>query len=466
MQNVTAPRVAVLGLTLSYYAERLPSLMGTLQRQLSQFTATLAGRADIVLTVLCSQEKAVQQAVHRAELEGVDALLLIPLSYTASMMTVPTLERTRLPVIIWNTQEAQEIRADYDITALLHNHVPQGTQDLTSVLRQRGRAFGMESGHYADAGALQGLADWLCAARALTAARQLHVGLLGEPFTGMGDFLGDASLIAMQWGPQVAKLCAKDFVRLCAEAPSATLRDMEDADRRQFDVSPNVDAATFENSLRGEWALRRMVAEYGLGAFTMNFAALMEEPGCHCLPLYGVNKLMLDGLGYAGEGDFGGAALVAQLRSLCGISNFTEIYTVDYRSNRMMMTHMQECNPALARKDRKIRLVRKEFWTQGTGDYVGMHFTLEPGPVTLVGLTMEPDGRFRYVVYETRIQDIPPCPNFDIPHWVVALDEPVGEVLTRYSLAGGPHHLAATLGHQAEAIRRLAHLQSFAFAQV
>jgi len=45
------------------------------------------------------------------------------------------------------------------------------------------------------------------------------------------------------------------------------------------------------------------------------------------------------------------------MRQLCGEANFTEIYTVDYLQNRMMMTHMQECNLALARKDRKIRLV-------------------------------------------------------------------------------------------------------------
>lgn len=50
----------------------------------------------------------------------------------------------------------------------------------------------------------------------------------------------------------------------------------------------------------------------------------------------------------------------------------------------------QECNPALARQDRKIRLVKKEFWAPGIQPYAGMLFTLEPGPVTLTSLCVGP----------------------------------------------------------------------------
>jgi L-arabinose isomerase len=184
------------------------------------------------------------------------------------------------------------------------------------------------------------------------------------------------------------------------------------------------------------------------------------------MPFLGINKMMAEGLGYAGEGNVTVAAHMAQMRALCGSATFTEIYTVDYAADRMMMTHMQECNPALARRDRKVRLVRKEFWAPGVRPYAGMHFTLEPGSVTLTNITTGPGGEFRYIAHECEILDRAPLPRFDAPHWIVQLDRPVGEFLTRYSLAGGTHHLVAAPGRRAEALRKLAHLQGFAFAWI
>ena len=100
------------------------------------------------------------------------------------------------------------------------------------------------------------------------------------------------------------------------------------------------------------------------------------------------------------------------------------------------------------------------------GPYVGMHFTLEPGPVTLTNITEDAGGRFGYIACETSIADMAPFENFDIPHWMVELEGPVGDFLTRYSMAGGTHHLIAAPGHQAAALRKLAHLQGFDFIVV
>jgi len=54
---------------------------------------------------------------------------------------------------------------------------------------------------------------------------------------------------------------------------------------------------------------------------------------------------------------------------------------------------------------------------------------------------------------------MPPFKNFDIPHWVVKLREPVGDFLTKYGLAGGTHHLAAVPGKCASAVGKMASLQ-------
>ncbi len=466
MKSVEKPRVMVLGLSLEIYKEAFEGYMDRLQAQLDLFQAQLEPVADIIASRLCYRQDHVSEQVRAAEASEADALLLIPLSYTASLMTAIPLSRTTLPIVIWNTQELEGIDDGYTYDDLLMNHVPQGTQDVTSVLFRSGKAFGMESGHYRDRQAIERLGEWLDAARAMQGARRIRVGLLGQPFQDMGDFGVDETKMATRWGPYAIHLSPAHLVRLLDQVDDGEVGTVMEGNRERFDVAEEVTEEIHRTSVRLEIALRRLVEAHDLDAFTMNFRELVDDGRFPTMPFLGVNKLLADGMGYAGEGNVTLAAHMAQMRQLCGVSNFTEIYTVDYVQNRMVMTHMQECNPGLARKDRKVRLIKKDFWALGMGPYVGMHFTLEPGPVTLTNFTEDPDGGFGYVAYETSIVDMPPFVDFDVPHWLVQMDESVAEFLTRYSMAGGTHHLIAVPGHRSDSLRKLAHLQGFGYTAV
>jgi len=463
---VEKPRVAVLGLSLELYQHALPGYMDRLAQQLIRFIEPLKASITPAGIRLCYLAGHVADSVQEAERSGADAVLLVPVSYTASGMALKAVLRTPLPVVVWNTQEAHAIAEDYDFDDLLMNHVTQGTQDLTNALLRNGKVFGMESGHYRDTGAIARLADWLAAARARRFAQNIRVGLLGHPFQDMGDFAIDETRMAGKWGPCVIRLSIPRFAELAAKADRDEVAALMAADRQAFDVLPEVTEAVHLASARLEWAIRKLVEENNLDALTLNFMDLIGDGRCETLPFLGINKLMGGGLGYAGEGDAVTAAHMAQMRQLCGAANFTEIFTVDYAGNRMLMMHMQECNPALTRRDRKVRLVRKDFWAPGVQPYVGMYFTLEPGPVTLTCITSDEQGGLYYIAGEARIVDRQPLAKLDVPHWIVELDEPVGEFLTRYSMAGGPHHLVAVPGHRASMLGKLAHLQGFGFQQL
>ncbi len=452
------PRIAVIGISLPEYDTMIPGFMDRLKEQLQRFTEAFGDKIEVTCSQLCWSSGQFAVAVTQAETDAADALLIIPMSYVSSLTVTPILEKTKLPVIIWNTQEATEITPEYNFDDLLMNHVPQGTQDVTNVLLRSERIFGMESGNYRDETAINKAVEWLHAAKARTFARQIRVGRLGGSFKGMGDFdYNHAELTKL--GPDLVELDLNKFIELIPEFSSPEISEIIASDKEKYDIDPAVDVNTHIMSVRLEIALRRIVEEENLHGFTMNFAKLIEDGGFPTIPFLGINKMLAEGLACAGEGDILTTAYYAELRSLCGAANFTEIYTVDYPNRRMMMTHMQECNPALAKKEPKVKLVKKDFWAPGIEPYVGMHFTLAPGPVTLTCMTTGPDGKFKILAYEAFIVDMLPLKNFDIPHWLVQLEEPVEDFLTRYSLAGGPHHLAAVPGHRTGLIRKLAHLQ-------
>jgi len=460
-KEIKRPVVQSLGLSLEYYRQTMPDYVRRLEEQFLRFLAEIKPYADCCGSNLCCTQKEVEDAVKEAEQKGAESLLLVPLSYTASLATIRPIIQSSLPVVIWNTQEASAITDNYSHDDLLMNHVTQGTQDLTNVLMRAGKIFGMESGHYRDQTVLAKLAEWLNAARAVQFAGQMRVGLLGSPFQDMGDFGVDETGMLCRWGPAVIRLSLPRFIQLIGKVDENLLKQKLDEDLKTFDVASDIPEDIHLLSLRLEEALRILIKEENLDAFSMNFRDLIADGRIPTLPFLGINKMLAEGLGYAGEGNVTIAAFMAQLRQLCGISNFMEIYTVDYERNLMVMTHMQECNPALSRKDRKIRLVRKDFWAPGPKPYVGMHFTLEPGPVTLCNLTTDRNGDFYVIAVETEIIDMPPFKNFDIPHWVVKLQEPVGDFLTKYSMLGGTHHLAAVPGKRVPAVEKLAVLQGW-----
>lgn len=466
IQPVDKPRIVVLGLSLELYKDALPGYMAKLEQQLAKFVHELTPFVTAAATRLCYTTEQVAEGVTDAEQDSVDAILLAPLSYTASGMTVTPILRTPLPVVVWNTQETAAISRKYNFDDLLMNHVTQGTQDLTNVLLRNGRVFGMESGHHKDREAIGRLVEWLQAAKAVRFARTIRVGILGRPFQDMLDFAIDEAFVAGRWGPQTIRLSLARLADLAAQANAQDVSASVKADREAYDPAADVTEEIHLRSARLEWAMRQLVQENRLDALTLNFMDLIRDSRCETLPFFGVNKLMGEGLGYAGEGDTITAAHMAQMRQLCGAANFTEMFTVDYEANRMLMMHMQECNPALARRDRRIRLVKKEFWAPGIRPYLGMHFTLESGPVTLTCISADGKGGLYYLAYETHIADDPPLDSLDIPHWIVQLAEPIGDFLTRYSMKGGTHHLVSMPGHQAGLLDKLARLQGFEFRRV
>lgn len=466
MEKLRPPRIAVAGLSLELYHKTFKGYDKILARQFELFCAGIKEHADIEYGKVCYLQEHLEEVIKKAEAQELDALLLIPMCYTASLMTLRPLLKTSLPLIIWNTQEQVSIDEAYDADVLMENHVTQGTQDVTNVLMRSGKIFGMESGHCRDKKQLEKLGEWFRTTRAFRFASRCKVGLLGLPFQDMGDFGIDETAMLSKWGPYTIHLSIGRFVELIDKVSEKEIGKSISSDKKNFELSPEITNEIHSVSARLEIALRNLLEENDLDAFSMNFRELMSDGRIPSMPFLGINKMMGEGLGYAGEGNVTIAALMAEMRQLAGIANFTEIYTADYKKNLMVMTHMQECNPAMARKDAKVKLVKKDFWAKGISPYVGMHFTLEPGPVTLVNITTDANGKFFFIAYETEIMDRKVFKKFDIPHWVIKLNEPVSDFLTRYSLAGGTHHLVAVPGRQASSIAKLATFHKFELKKI
>jgi len=442
------PKVGVLALTLELYEQMAPGLREGREEWFRRDALPALRRvADVEFDRAAYRRRDIEATVSGFESSGVDALLVVLLTYSPSQLALPALKRTRLPIVVWNTQELYAVDNGFDGTRMVENHGVHGTQDLCNVLLRSGVKFEYVTSHLRDPGCVAALEDAFRAAAAVGRLRRARVGLLGYPFPGMGDFALDTTHMAATLGCDWTHISVAEYVERAAVAQPARVAALVADYRSSYDVADDVTGEDLEATARAELALRGMVSERRLDALTCQFMAFGEDERVETVPFVAASRLMAEGIGFGGEGDVIAAAGTAFLNWLSPPASFTEMFTVDFAGNSVLMSHMGEANVAMARRDRKPRLVaRREPITRTRRRQLALASAFEPGPATLCALTQGPAGRWRLVVSAMEVADFGPLDSMQVPHFKLVPRGDVREFLTAYALAGGPHHSAVCFG--------------------
>ena len=401
------------------------------------------------------------------EASGKDLIMVVLLTYAPSHIALPALLRTRLPILIFNTQQMEAVTAQTRSMDTTKNHGMHGVQDLANVLLRGKREFHLVTGHYRDPRALAEVRSWCDAARLVRALRGMRIGLLGYAMEGMGDFGLDETAFLAQTGVEVHHLAMKELAGLAKSAPSEAISAQMAEDQRLFQFQEGISAAEHEASSRLEYALRETLKAHGMHGFASHFMAVGDEGILDTLPFLAASKLLGEGYGFGGEGDVTSAAACALMIELAGAANFTEMFSMDFGGNAALMMHMGEGNWRMARRDEPIHLMRS---TLGLVDLrvapLLLAFSLQPGEATLLSLTTLADGRLKFVVAEGAVADFGYVPDLGRPHYKFRPDGDLADFLTRFSLEGGSHHQALAYGRWAGTLEKLARLLGIEYAKV
>jgi L-arabinose isomerase len=189
-----------------------------------------------------------------------------------------------------------------------------------------------------------------------------------------------------------------------------------------------------------ELGLRAFLEEGGYGAFTDTFQDLH---GLGQLPGIATQRLMADGYGFGGEGDWKTAALVRTMKvmahGLPGGTSFMEDYTYDFSGTpKVLGSHMLEVCPSIAAD--KPALEIHPLGIGGKADPVRLVFTAPSGPAVVASL-VDMGDRFRLIVNEVDvIQPDQPLPKLPVARavWVPRPNLKIAAAAWIY--AGGAHH--------------------------
>jgi L-arabinose isomerase len=178
------------------------------------------------------------------------------------------------------------------------------------------------------------------------------------------------------------------------------------------------------------------------------------------LPGIATQRLMADGYGFGGEGDWKTSALVRAMKvmgtGLQGGNSFMEDYTYHFEpGNEMVLgSHMLEICPTIANDKPACEI--HPLGIGGKEDPVRLVFNVAGGPA-LNASVIDMGNRFRLLVNEVEAQE----PQHDLPKLPVArvLWKPYPDMQTgcaAWILAGGAHHTCYSQNLTSE------HLEDFA----
>ncbi len=460
------PKVGLIPLYLQLYDQVRPELRPSMEGFAERVAQVLrSGGLEVHTAPVCRVRAEVERAVTALTGAGVDLLATVHLAYSPSLEAADVLAASDLPVLLLDTTPAPRFDDSATAEDMMRNHGIHGVQDLACMLRRRGREYALAVGHVDNPGFL---AQVVACARAAVAARRLRrmkVLVFGDDFAGMGDFAVEPKLLQRRLGSEVVRLPVAAIAAAMAQVAEGEVVAEVAADRARYDCS-GVPEQVLRTSNHVGLAVRRLVRELGAGAFSFNFASFTPDAGVPTVPFLEASKAMASGWGYAGEADALTAALVGALLQGLGEVTFTEMFCPDWAGGTVFMSHMGECNLALA--EGSVRLVEKDYTFGEVGNPAVAVFALRRGPATLVNLAPGPGDDFELIAAPVEVIDRGPTAGFpSVPHyWLRPAAGDLEGFLRRYSEAGGTHHCALALGDQVETLRHLARVMSVGFTLV
>ncbi|MEV3935750.1 L-arabinose isomerase [Glycomyces sp. NPDC049804] len=372
-------------------------------------------------------------------------------TFSPSKMWIAGLGALQKPLLHLHTQHNRDLPwADIDMDFMNLNQAAHGDREFGYMLTRLRHRRKTVVGHWADARVQGRIGNWARAALGWNEVQNLKLVRFGDNMRYVGVTEGDKVEAQIRLGVEVNTYGVNELVERVATIEDKAVDDLVKVYEADYDVVPELRVGgerheSLRDAARIELALRSVLEEHGAKAFTDTFedlGALKQLPGI------AVQRLMADGYGFGGEGDWKTAVLVRVMKVMAqgleGGTSFMEDYTYNLGSEtpQILGAHMLEVCPTIASAKPAAEI--HPLGIGGKEDPVRLVFTAPPGPAIAVGL-MDFGTRLRLVANEVDTVE----PDEDLPNLPVAravwVPRPDLETAAEAWLtAGGPHHTSYT----------------------
>ncbi|KIQ66342.1 arabinose isomerase [Kitasatospora griseola] len=372
-------------------------------------------------------------------------------TFSPAKMWIAGLDALRKPLLHLHTQANRDLPwSTIDMDFMNLNQAAHGDREFGHIQSRLGVARKTVAGHVGDPAVARRIATWSRAAAGRADLGSLKLARFGDNMRDVAVTEGDKVEAQLRFGVSVNTYAVNDLVTAIDASADADVdklvREYEELYRLAPELRPGGERHdSLRYAARIELGLRGFLKDGGFGAFTTNFEDL---GGLRQLPGLAVQRLMADGYGFGGEGDWKTAVLLRTLKTaasgLPGGTSFMEDYTYHLEPGRELIlgAHMLEVCPSIASATPSCEI--HPLGIGGREDPVRLVFDAAPGPAVVVGLADLGD-RFRLVANEIDVvAPIEPLPNLPVARAVWQPRPDLRTSTEAWLTAGGPHHTVLT----------------------
>ena len=470
-------KIAIVGLGHYIYFNQFEGLREELMQKSEDFKAYLdttvcdvldLGYADCVENAF--------EAVRRLKREDADLLFVIMSTYVPSAVCAPFARYIDIPQVLVGIQPLEHLDYSHTTTYMqLCNDDVCAMPEVAGVYERLGKPIPscIVASSSQSKKIKKQVSEWIAAATAMAGFKYETFGYLGHTYEGMYDMHTDPTAFTAAFGSHVKMLEMCELARLSEEVTEEEIKEQIGQITDTFEIcDPSIDPLTdfvkeedLAYSARQAAALKRMVQSNKLTALAYYYKSEPNNPYEQLAAnlIIGNTLLTSSGIPLAGEADLKTAAAMLIMKNIGGGGSFAEIHPFDTSDDVVLIGHDGPHNIAIAEGKPRLRKLKKYHGKSGSG--IGVEFSLKAGPITLLSINVDRNGKFRMIAAEgiSIAGDIPQTGNTNTR---VSFGCDVCDFLARWCEAGPTHHLALGVGHHMETLRKFAKISGIELVEV
>ncbi|MBX0289291.1 L-arabinose isomerase [Hymenobacter sp. HSC-4F20] len=386
-------------------------------------------------------------------------------TFSPAKMWINGLKILQKPLAHLHTQFNRDIPwGDIDMDFMNTNQSAHGDREFGFIGARLKLKRKVVVGHWQSAEVHERLSIWARAASAWADWQGARIIRFGDNMRYVAVTEGDKVEAELKFGYSVNTYGIGDLVAVINQVSDEQVNELLATYEQEYELGASLqEGGEQRESLREaakiEVGMRKFLQDTKAIGFTDTFEDLH---GMAQLPGIATQRLMAEGYGFGGEGDWKTSALVRAMKvmgaGLPGGNSFMEDYTYHFQpgNEQVLGSHMLEICPTIAEGKPKVEV--HPLGIGGKADPARLVFNCPAGPA-LNATIVDLGHRFRLVVNEVEAvapeQDLPKLPVARVL-WQVKPSLSVGAAAWIY--AGGAHHTGYSQNLTAEYLEDFAEM--------
>ena len=386
-------------------------------------------------------------------------------TFSPAKMWINGLSILTKPLCHLHTQFNAEVPWEtIDMDFMNLNQSAHGDREFGHMMTRMRKKRKIIVGHWGEQRIQEKVGNWSRVALGWNEFQNLKVARIGDNMREVSVTDGDKVEAQLRFGFSVNGYDSSDVTKIIDKLSDKEVATLVSQYESEYNLTDELlESGSKRQSLidaaKIELGLRAFLEEGGFNAFTDTFENLGELKQ---LPGIATQRLMADGYGFGGEGDWKTAALLRAMKVMAsdleGGTSFMEDYTYHFTPQKayVMGSHMLEICPSVA--DEKPSCEVHPLGIGGKEDPVRLVFNSPAGPAINVSL-VDLGNRFRLIVNEVEaVAPMGELPKLPVARVIWDAKPDLEIAATAWILAGGAHHTVYSQAVKTEFIEDFAEM--------